>query len=513
MTPIRFPRRAAVVLAVVCGLANFTSFAQQDQSRGKSRDAETVRAEHDMIGLGGSAKDSTGVRNTHPDAQWYPDASFGLFIHWGISSVKSMNISWPMIPGRALAAKRIDDPAERGRIIREADWNLNGRRAEITPNQYWAMAQDFNPQSYDPDKWLKAAKDAGFTYAVLTARHHEGFALWPSNYGDFNTKTYMGGRDLIKEYVEACRRNGLKVGLYYSPPDWHFDRDYMSFLYGGARKKNPEFPSLDADLKPRTSQHTPEEIAQHQRAYADYVNGQIEELLTHYGKIDLLWFDGRPSVGDNKVISIERIRELQPGIVINPRLHGKGDFITFERRLSTDKVQDGWAEFCNTWTNNWSHVEQPFRSDAFVLGQLAKSRSLAVNYLLGVGPMCSGEMCEGVYENMAVVAGWMKNNAPSVKGTKPLPSNESASVPATSSGQTRYLFAIPEFRNGGMYDRDMIPPTDETLTLKGVPKPASVKLLGDGSALQFDYTDGTVTIHVPATKRTKLVDVVQVNLQ
>src|SRR5256885_16982750 len=149
----------------------------------------------------------------------------------------------------------------------------------------------------------------------------------------------------------------------------------MSFLYGGARKKNPEFPSLDADLKPRTTKHTEEEKA-HQAAYAAHVKTEVEELLTNYGKIDLLWFDGKPGIPNgDKAITLERIRELQPGIVVNPRMHGKGDFITFERTLKTAQVQDGWAEFCNTWANNWSYVEQPMRANGFVLGQLAKSRS------------------------------------------------------------------------------------------------------------------------------------------
>src|SRR5262245_742301 len=98
---------------------------------------DPVKAEHDMIGAG---KESAASHTTHPDAQWYPDAGLGLFIHWGIASVRSMNISWPMIPGRALATKRIDDPAERQRIIREADWNLNGKPNGITPNAYFAMA-------------------------------------------------------------------------------------------------------------------------------------------------------------------------------------------------------------------------------------------------------------------------------------------------------------------------------------------------------------------------------------
>ncbi|HEX3355773.1 MAG TPA: alpha-L-fucosidase, partial [Tepidisphaeraceae bacterium] len=456
----------------------------------------TAKAEHDMIGAG---KEEAATHTLNPDAQWYPDAGFGLFIHWGVSSVKAMNISWPMIPGRALAAKKIDDPAERERIVREGDWNLNGKPNSITPNQYWEMAKDFNPQKYDPDKWLQAAKEAGFTYAVLTARHHEGFALWPSKTGDFNTSNFMGGRDLIKDYVEACRRNGLKVGIYYSPPDWHFDRDYFTFLYHGAYKNNPWLPSLDADLKPRTSEHSEEAIKKHQVEYAAHVNGQIEELLTRYGKIDLLWFDGKPSVGGNPVISQERIRELQPGIIINPRLHGHGDYVTFERNLTASKPVSGWAEFCNTWTNAWPHTNEPFRSNGFVLGQLAQSRALGVNYLLGVGPMSSGEFCEDIYKNMAIVAEWMKHNGESVHAVRPLTNGETSSVPAVAHESARYLFAIPKFKGEGKYDQDMLPTSDETLTLKGIAsKPASVKLLGDGSELKFEYSAGALSVELPA---------------
>ena len=405
------------------------------------KEDSSAKAEHDMIGAG---NEQAGAHTMHPDAQWYPDAGLGLFIHWGIASVNAMNISWPMIPGRALAAKTIDDPAERERIIRDGDWNLNGKPNEITPNQYWAMAPKFDPQKYDPDKWLKAAHDAGFQYAVMTCRHHEGFAMWPSKYGNFNTSNYMGGRDLVKDYVEACRKNGLKVGLYYSPPDWHFDRDYMTFLYHGAYKNNSWLPQIDADLKVRTGEHTPQEIAQHQKEFAEEVNGQIEELLTRYGKIDLIWFDGKPPVGSNPVISIERIRELQPGIVINPRLHGHGDFVTYERKLGTSKPVTGWAEFCNTWTSAWPYTPEPFRSNGFVLGQLVTSRSVGVNYLLGVGPMSSGEFCDDIYKNMSVVAVWMKANGESIHGTKPLPKGESATVPAVASESCAISLRAPE---------------------------------------------------------------------
>jgi alpha-L-fucosidase len=321
----------------------------------------------------------------------------------------------------------------------------------------------------------------------------------------------MDGRDLVKEYVEACRRNGIKVGLYFSGPDWHFDRDYMSFLYHA--NQAPWVPSLGPDLKPRTTTHTPEEIAKHQEEFARLVKGQIEELLTNYGRIDLIWFDGKPAVpGASDVISIERIRELQPQIVINPRLHGHGDFVTYERRLTVDKPPGGWAELCNTWTGSWSHQDLPFRSSAFVIGQLAKCRSLGINYLLGVGPTRDGEFVDDIYKNMAVVGGWMAKNGESVKDVTPLPDRESASVPATAAGRVRYLFAMPQFRGEGMMDRDLLPAKAVEMELEGVAKPTAVKLLGDDSAVEFKYAGDTLSLTLPAEKRSGLVDVVKVEL-
>ena len=184
--------------------------------------ADPVRSEHAGIGV---ANEVTIARPTHPGTAWFPEAGLGLFIHWGIASVKAMNISWPMYD--------------------------RGEGAKITPNDYWAMAQEFHPKHYDPDRWLKAARQAGFKYAVFTTRHHEGYAMWPSAFGDFGTRTHMGGRDLVKDFVRACRRNGLKVGLYYSPPDWYFDREFMNFT----RKKDA--PPRGPDGQPRTTKKTP----------------------------------------------------------------------------------------------------------------------------------------------------------------------------------------------------------------------------------------------------------------
>ena len=213
-----------------------------------------------------------------------------------------MNISHPMVVGRPLEKVRIDDPEERARIIREKDYYLNGKNPIITPREYFKMAESFNPDNYYPEVWLAKAKEAGFRYVVLTAKHHEGFALWPSEYGHFNTKNYMGGRDLIRIFVDACRKVGLKVGLYFSGPDWYFDREYMSYLRSGAFKINPEFSRLDQDLLPRNKTYTEEETREHYKEYGEIANGQIEELLTRYGKIDVIWFDGIKQILQHRAV-------------------------------------------------------------------------------------------------------------------------------------------------------------------------------------------------------------------
>jgi len=457
----------------------------------KTNAIENAKQEADAIG---NAVTTDLTHTMHPDAQWFADAGLGLFIHWGIASVKGINISWSMRDG------------------------LNGKPAQITPNDYFAMAKDFNPKEYNPDKWLKAAKDAGVVYVVLTTRHHEGFAMWPSAYGDFNTKNYLGGRDFVKEFVESARRNGLKVGLYYSPPDWHFDRDYMNF---SMRKDSPP---LGPDLKPRTTDKTPKEKAEHTKAYAAMVNGQLEELLTRYGKIDLLWFDGKiPGTNGDGVMPIERIRELQPGIVLDGRFHGHGDFQTYERKLGTDKVARGWAEYCNTWTDFWPYVKDAeYRAPGFIIGQYVKCRSLHINYLPDLGPMSNGDLEDEAYQQLATFRDWMKTNGESVQGTLPLLENESASVPGTRSTNTtgtvaRYLFALPKFVGTSgtndptlVYSENLLPAEAVNLTFNSqLGKPLSVKLLTDGQPLDFTADKNVITVKLPAARRSKLVDVVK----
>ena len=171
-----------------------------------------------------------------PDSQWYETAGLGTFIHWGVSSVRAVgDLSWGMIR---------DTPFDK---------ELNNSN-KLTPEDYWKQADEFDPQHYDPNRWMKAAKEAGFRYAVLTVRHHDGYALWPSKFGDLSTRTHMGGRDLVRPFVDACRNNDIKVGFFYAPSDWYRERHRRSFGDSaplGLRHEPIELPELTTDQKKR----------------------------------------------------------------------------------------------------------------------------------------------------------------------------------------------------------------------------------------------------------------------
>ncbi len=411
-------------------------------------------------------------RTTHPDAQWFPEAGLGLFIHWGISSVGGVgDLSWYMIAG-----------------------NIGGGSdKKITPEQYWKYAEKFNPEKYDPDKWFQAAHAAGFRYVVLTSRHHDGFALWPSSSGDFSTKNYMGGRDLLKPYVEAARKNGLKVGFYYSPPDWHFNRDYTNFYQWWSEGGDPDpLPGKELDYRHHNI-NLVKPSDEFRKSYITHLSTQIEELLTSYGKIDLIWFDGGPVA-----ISLDRIRELQPGIVINPRMHSKGDFITREDYgVMPDKRPQGWWEQCNAWNTGWGYTsDENYKPLATVLSEFVKTRTWGGNYLINVGPRPNGELPEMAYTRFHELEVWLKHSSESVFGTMPGEWPEKCNVPETSRPGKRYFHLLPG--------------SPDTIIVKNAARPKQVRLLRTGSELKYSSEKGTLRITVPASQRTDLVDVVVV---
>lgn len=351
---------------------------------GDSNQQQQAEQQHELIGNAGGGK-STIERNVHPDAQWfYRPGQLGLFIHFGISTVTGEgDLSWGMYDRKPWDEKE-------------------GGNYTMTPRHYWEQARAFNPERYDPDQWLKAAADAGFTYAVFTTRHHDGFSMWPSDYGDLNTKNFMGGRDLVGEYIEACRKNGLKVGLYFSPPDWYVHRYYTSFLFGTGKIPGRDMP-VGLDHEPIGA--VPPVPLALERDYIEYVNKQVRELLTRYGRIDLFWFDGKPSAHAEELISFEEMRTLQPGIVINDRAHGYGDYCArYECFLpETRPPEDVW-EHCHIWMENcgWAHMNRctGYRSAEWVYDSYRKVREWGGNMLINVGPRSDGTLPELYYTRM-----------------------------------------------------------------------------------------------------------------
>jgi len=428
-------------------------------------------------------------QNTRAEAQWFPDAGLGLFIHWGIASVKGEgDLSWCMLA------------------------NKSWYDATITPNDYYRLIDQWRPEEMDFDRILGEAKAAGFQYAVFTTKHHDGFTMWPSEFGDTGTRKSFGGRDFVKEFVEACRRHGLKVGFYYSPPDWRFDRNYRSWSLSGKK--------LDMDHKEVV---LPPKPVDHDRKRAELVRGQVTELLTRYGTVDLIWFDG----GKGEIPNDE-VRRLQPGIVINRRNGGAGDYGDSEGKLP-DKRFSGWFESCVTvWPmRKWSYSkEYPQTGAPMTLAMLSILRAWGGNLLANVGPAGDGSLPAPVRECWNAMADWMKHSGESVIGTRPGPWPERVNVPVTMRDGAAYLHFLPRLPENlpGLPDgektftqtKQVIPPLPEysdTAVWTDAPKPEAVTLLRTGTALPFDYTKGTLTVKLPANHRTDNVDIVKVSLK
>ncbi len=437
-----------------------------------AQNSDAAGQQHAIIGV--ERHDNRADRAASPGTQWYRSAGLGMFIHWGISSVDGEHdLSWGMMAN--------------------CPWMPKSAKV-LTPEAYFALADRFNPQEYHPEKWLRAAKEAGFGYAVLTTRHHDGYALWPSAFGDFSTRTRLGGRDLVGEYVAACRKVGLKVGFYYSPPDWHFNRQYMSFGFGG--KGTKEAPNLGLKHEPV---QLPKKPAGFEDSYVAYINGQLTELLTHYGKIDVLWFDG--SAG-SKVLSQKQIRALQPTIVINDRQHGRGDFTTkYEGNMPKSRPAGTW-EHCFSMVGAWGYTTEKCSPAVVLLSHLVRCRAWGGNVLANFAPRPSGEMPDSVYRCLADVKAWMDARGESVIDVQPGPYPEKSNVPVTVRGEIWYLHLLPKVGRDAGFEGPVV--------LTGVHKPKHVAMLGTGESLDTRLDGDSLTIIVPKKLRTPSVDVIAV---
>ncbi len=420
-------------------------------------------------------------RTEHPRAQWFPDAGFGLFIHWGIHSVAGVQPSWAML---------YDKEGEVG------FW-------KHTPESYYKLAKKFDPNNYDPDKWCKAAKEAGMTYAVLTTKHHDGYTLWPSKYGNMGVQEYLGGRDLVRPFVEACRKYGLKVGLYFSPRDWWYP-GYQSLEYRDDHiQLRPHLSAENVDANGLPGR--PVDPVENKDAFEDFYAftvAQLEEILTRYGEVDVLWFDLMRWYGIQDV-HVEQtykwIREVQPGIVINDRWDWKvGDFVTPEMHLKK-KPNSQWWEFCCPWQRHWGYAgEGHFKPNSWVLKKLAQARSWGGNMLLNCGPSEEGEMPDMFYERCEELGKWMDENKESLTGAGAAPEGVKSKAWITTGEGVWYVHVFED--------------TKLPIVIKSVNnEPVKVEYLsGDSDKIRWKKKGSRLVIRMPEVAKTELDRVVKI---
>ena len=334
---------------------------------------------------------SYAIRPTPGDTAWFRAARFGMFIHWGIYAMPARN-----------------------------EWVKN---LECMPEaEYDRYPKYFDPDLYDAREWARTAKAAGMKYAVLTTKHHDGFCMFDSQYTDYKCTNTPAGRDLVREFVDAFRAEGLRIGFYYSLLDWH----------------HPQFP-IDA-YHPRRNDPDAEEQSKGRdmRIYAQYMRNQVRELLTNYGRIDIMWFDwsypfkptepqwqwmegkGRNEWESEKLIALAR--ELQPGIIINNRADLEQDLWTPEQYQMTDWVRHKetgervtW-EACQTFSGSWGYHrdESTWKSPEMLIRMLVNTVSCGGNLLMNVGPTARGEFDPRAKKALGVFETWMHYNSRSI---------------------------------------------------------------------------------------------------
>jgi len=346
-------------------------------------------------GGGTEVKMSSFVRKKTPgDTEWFVNDRFGMFIHFGLYS----------LPARHEWIKKYEKISER---------------------HYQQYFDHFDPDLLDPRDWAKKAKSAGMKYAVMTAKHHEGFCLFDSKYTEYKSTNTPWGKDIIKEYVEAFRAEGLKVGLYYSLVDWH----------------HPDFP-IDF-THPRCDDADAAELdrGRDMKKYAQYVRDQVTELLTNYGKIDIIWFDfsygesenapewmqfkgakGKEQWESEKLISL--IRSINPDIIINNRTQIPQDTVTPEQENPAftlkDKETGEWLtwETCQTMSGSWGYNrdESSWKSPKMLIDMLVKTVSGGGNLIMNVGPTSRGYLDSRACNALDTYGDWMRINSRSIYG-------------------------------------------------------------------------------------------------
>ena len=396
--------------------------------------------------------------------EWWREARFGLFIHWGLYAIPA---------------------GEWNGETNYAEWIRN--QAEIPIGVYDRFVSQFNPVKFDADRWVRMAKNAGMKYIVITSKHHDGFCLFNSKYTDFDIMSTPFHRDVLKELSQACRKEGIKLCFYYSIMDWHHP-DYLP-----RRDWETDRSTKGADFD----------------KYIKYMKNQLKELLTNYGNIGVLWFDGEweNTWNDKRGLDLYNyVRSLQPNIIINNRVGAgrsgmegftegerfAGDFGTPEQQIPATGLPGVDWESCMTMNDHWGYNknDKNFKSTKEILQMLADIASKGGNYLLNIGPTAQGVFPNESVQRLQEIGKWMKINSESIYGTSASPFKKLDWGRCTQkmiSGNTRLYLHVFNW------------PQDGKLVVPGIyNKPIKAYLLADKkkSSLSCQRKDDALIINV-----------------
>ena len=398
---------------------------------------------------------------------WYRNAKFGMFIHWGPYSLASVEASWPIMKPTA---------------------------GGITEEEYRELPKRFNPVKFDPDAFVDLARAAGQQYMVFTTKHHDGFCMFDTSFTDYKVTNTPYGQDIVKKLANACKERGMPLGFYYSPPDMHHpafrDTSKLTKENWNGEPARPEWP-----------------------LYLDYMQLQLTELLTGYGPVVLIWFDGlfhQEKYGGIRFLDL--IRKLQPATLVNDRIGLPGDYQTPEQfipsaiptkdvhfnavdtsvqqklKTTIPKPEDFqlW-ETCMTINNTWAYNahDHEYKSAQMLIRSLVEVASRGGNFLLNVGPQPDGVIQPEFQDRLRAIGDWLAVNGDSIYGTTYGPIQGVPSIRVTAKKDKIFIHVF-EWPSG-------------PLEINGLqPKVLSAYLLENGRPLKIRQSEGKLQVDLPA---------------
>lgn len=426
--------------------------------------------------------------------QWWHEARFGMFIHWGVYA--------------QMAGVYNGHEQQRG----GAEWIMN--RMKVPVADYRKMVKEFNPVNYNPDEWVRMAKDAGMKYIVITSKHHDGFALFDSKASAWNVVDATPyGKDLLKPLAEACKKYGMKLGFYYSQA-----QDWNNAGGSAARKEmkegwpNPDSALIDAYTKEHSGHWDPFQIT---KTFDQYINDvavpQVKEILSNYGEISVLWWDTPTNMTDTAALKLQEVLKLQPKIITNDRLkrpNFPGDTKTPEQKIPSQSELDGmdW-ETCMTMNGTWGFrtSDHNWKSTETLIRNLCDIASKGGNYLLNIGPKPDGTFPQESIDRLKAIGSWMKINGEAIYATKRSPLAPLAWGRCTMKVEKGKSILYLSVFNWPANGKIVVPGLKNGVT--------SAKLLSNNTKLKSSQTKDGLTISVPTKAPDSIASVIKLELR